>query len=264
MCVRRPLLPSPRQGSHKQINTAMKKTRNAESIIKAGLRSIAAAVPGTSGLAQLWNEYDSHVQLRRIEAFFAQLQAELVGASTRLDTLEVRVQATALPELIERAVEHARHIASERKRLAFARVIARAVTNMDHAEPLDGRSALDTLDELTDFDIHLLSLIDDLTHIARSAAFGELWFAQQYGHRDNWVRREQETPPDSSLLVPMMAALAKLESRALLEDCTPQPLPEYVELFEFEDVTDRWLHNRIRVSRVGHYLLGLLELAQSN
>lgn len=61
-------------------------------LIKSGLRSIAASIPVAASISQAWNEYESHLQSKRIEQFFQLLQPEIVRVKERIKLVEDHVR----------------------------------------------------------------------------------------------------------------------------------------------------------------------------
>ena len=45
----------------------MEINKSIEATIKSGLRSVAASFPAAASIAQAWNEYENHIQFKRIE-----------------------------------------------------------------------------------------------------------------------------------------------------------------------------------------------------
>ena len=74
-------------------------------MIKAGLRSIAASFPGAASLAQAWNEYESRIQLVRIEDLFCSLREYIGNIEDRIKGVEEYIlRSGEVPPLIERTI----------------------------------------------------------------------------------------------------------------------------------------------------------------
>jgi hypothetical protein len=77
--------------------------------IKVGLRSISASVPVAASLAQAWNEYEAHLQSKRIETFFKDFRNELNNLNEKLESSKnYIIESGEIPSFIERTIDRIR------------------------------------------------------------------------------------------------------------------------------------------------------------
>ena len=127
--------------------------------IKVGLRSISASVPVAASLAQAWNEYETHLQSKRIDTFFEDFRNELNNLSEKLESSKnYIIESGEIPSFIERTIYKIRRENSDDKRKRFARLLSNIVTDQENASYDDKLTFIETLDTLTDQDILILSL----------------------------------------------------------------------------------------------------------
>ena len=211
-------------------------TNDRGSIIKSGLRSIAALIPGASPLVQAWTEYESYQQNRRIEQFFDALRSEIQADAAQLHAqLDAAVTVSQFPELLERAATYASRTSSSKKHRAYARAIKGIITSGDPAKDDACFSILDTIDILTESDVAVLGCF----------AAGDVVVVED-------LRRNRErlsSPARSNIEI----ALPKLQSRGLIVDTTPLPQPR-----DFRNDSRRWGNMCFQITMFGHEVVELL------
>jgi hypothetical protein len=215
-----------------------------ESLIKGALRSIAASVPVASSLAQVWNEYEAVRQNERMDVLFATLRSEL------LDVRRLQADAVSLeefPELLERAVSLTKRTHSEQKRKAFVRALVRLVVPPDPIDASDCQTLLDTVDQLTDYDIAILT---------RFEARDRMRFEE--------LVADVSAPLTGTEYDRIPVAVAKLESRGLITDCTPPPEPTDLNAIYSGGSSSRWVRARFFITAFGRTVLQLLKTEASS
>jgi hypothetical protein len=232
--------------------------RRTEDLIKAGLRTLAASVPGAASLVQMWNEYETIRQSERVGLFFEQFRSELERAGGRIEALQARQDQSyeQLPEIIEMAILYARRTASHAKARALARAAVQAITS-DDAEKIDDCYAeLEALDTLTERDIGVLRYFA-APEPRRFTDVVEAWPDDALRRSDTphrWAMRliAAGRPTDP---LKLWASVCKLTSRGLLEDCTPVPPVDYGVLYEHESADPSWYSAHFRVTSFGRRLI---------
>jgi len=66
-------------------------------LIKSGLRSIAASVSVAASISQAWDEYESHLQSKKIEQFFQLLQPEIASVKECIKHFPVPLMSAVVP-----------------------------------------------------------------------------------------------------------------------------------------------------------------------
>ena len=129
------------------------------SIIKGGLRSIAASFPVLASFGQAWNEYETGRTGERIQELFDNMQREFDGLSQRLDIDEdlIAQSLDQFPALLERTIDAVRREAREQKRQYFARLLIRVAA--DSQRSFDAKMTLiESLESLCPLDLDVLRL----------------------------------------------------------------------------------------------------------
>lgn len=175
-----------------------------EGLIKSGLKSIAASVPVAASISQAWNEYESHLQSKRVEQFFQLLRPEIARVKERIKLVEDHVrQSGEVPSLIEQTIDKIRKENSERKRQTFAHLLANSVAAGPTLQQDDKLTFIDTLDTLTGQEISLLSIFQPdlrirVNEIAKNSIFDDILYEKRLGK--------------------LAVSLKKLESRGLISE----------------------------------------------
>ncbi len=176
---------------------------SSSAIVKAGLRSIAASIPGLASLGQAWNEYDSYKTGERISELFDDVQEELNSLRDKQQIHEDLINASRdeIPSLIEITVERVRKEFSREKRRLYAQLLSRLVNNGNTVPYDEKASLLHEFDVLTVEDVRVLSLFPR----NRGIHVSEL---------DHASLNFSGTPQQK--LGSLIVILAKLESRGLI------------------------------------------------
>lgn len=217
-------------------------------IIKAGLRSIATAIPGLSSLGQAWNEYDSFRTGQRIEELLKNMQGEFDDLRDRNCLNEKQIDAIRdeVPSLIEVAVEKVRREFRHEKRRLYARLLVRLI-NGDTTIPYDEKvSWLHEFDVISPADLKILQS-----------------FPANYG------RRVAELPNSAFSGFPLaqsddkcgefVASLSKLEARGLIGETTTSRSMDMSESFgDPASWTNKWGNRVLGLLPAGRRLRDLL------
>jgi hypothetical protein len=172
-------------------------------IIKGGLRSIAASVPGLASLGQAWSEYENYQTGNRISELMENLKIKLQELSTRINNFEEIWQQIRgeFPSLLEIAIDKVRKEFSQEKRRIYADVLAN-LSFQQYQEPYEDKiSVLHSLDALNPKDLDVLKLF---RRREESAAKNLDW--QSLGLQGD----------DNQKFAELASMLAKLESRGLI------------------------------------------------
>jgi hypothetical protein len=135
----------------------MEINKSLEASIKLGLRSIAASFPVAASLAQVWNEYENRIQLKRIEECFGLLKDHIASMESRLEKAEKYIlESGEVPTLIEKTFQKLRTEPSPSKRESFVFLLAESIA-VGYDVPYESKySFLEILDTLTEYDINIL------------------------------------------------------------------------------------------------------------
>lgn len=135
----------------------METNKVVEGVIKAGLRSIAASFPGAASLAQAWNEYESRIQLARIEDLFCSLREYIGNIEDRIKRVEEYIlRSGEVPPLIERTIQKVRSEQSDKKRKSYVHLLAESIAVGYDLSYEYKYSFIDILDSLTEQDLNVL------------------------------------------------------------------------------------------------------------
>ncbi len=171
-------------------------------IVRGGLRSIAASIPGAATLGQAWNEYEAHRTTERIQELLDNLREELEvlvrTVSGHGDALE---QCQDFPELLEITIDKVRKEFGESKRAAYARVLARFLVRGNAHTHEDKVALLESMDSLSETDLQVFLLFQG----KEEAQISDL----------AWRELALEDNPTDQLWE-LSCHLAKLESRGLI------------------------------------------------
>jgi len=135
----------------------METKKSLESVIKTGLRSVAASFPVASSIAQAWNEYESHVQFKRIEESFNHFKDQIGKIEDRIIKAEDYIlHSGEVPSLIEKTFQKIRSEQSEQKRKSFIQLLAESIAIGYDLSYETKFTFIDILDTITEEDINLL------------------------------------------------------------------------------------------------------------
>ncbi len=127
-----------------------------EATIKSGLISVAASVPGAASIAQAWNEYENHVQLKRIEESFDFLKDRLGENEDRIKKNEEYIlKSGEVPSLIEKTFQKIRAELSYKKRKSFIHLLAESIAIGYGLSYESKYTFIEILDTLTEQDLNL-------------------------------------------------------------------------------------------------------------
>lgn len=178
-------------------------------IVKASIRSLAAAAPVAAQLAQVWNEYDSYVQSKRIEEFFRVFQRAVQSLQERLNLVECHLtKVNDFAELLERSIEKIQREPSETKRRLFAWALANGLAAASSQTFDIKASVIETLDTLIESDLDKL----------RAFSSGRRMQVDQL-LSDSQFYRDEEALGEAGW--PLIVSLSKLESRGLIGETVP-------------------------------------------
>ncbi len=179
-------------------------------IITGGLRTLAAAVPGGSCLAQAWNEVESHRVEGRLNELISDLRQLAERCEDRLRNLESFIQASdEFPALLETTVDRVIAEPSEVKRHLYALALMNGVVAGEEQSYDNKLNVLLTLEFLTEADLQVLRhfaggrpvMVDHLLGTSQFATFTEDALDKQVG--------------------PIVLSLSKLDARGVLSETTP-------------------------------------------
>jgi len=212
-------------------------------LVRAGLRSVAASVPIAASLGQLWSEYETRRTNKRIEELFRNLERELVGLR-----LTIRDQADGLrgcddfPELLEIAIEKVRREFDETKRSRYAHLLVQLIAGGEARSHDEKVTLLDSLDMLSKVDLRVLFLFEG----KEEAQIADL----------RW--REIELGGDvNNQLWELACSLARLESRGLIFKTSLHAGGVYIQA-PFNADTARWVMTKYRLLPLGKSLIAVL------
>ena len=177
---------------------------NRSTLIKAGLRSIAASIPVAGSLAQAWSEYESHTKAKRLDEFMEVLRAGITYMQDELQGVNESIRDD-FPPLIERTAQMVVRETSARKRKLHAQLLLKNIAAGSSRSLDDKLDMLDTLDALTDSDLDLL------IKVSPKSLF-----------RVGDMVADESTPGNSETHVAaldrLVRSVTKLESRALVTE----------------------------------------------
>ena len=209
------------------------------SVIKSGLRSIAASFPGAASLAQAWNEYETKTQFVRIEKLFVILKTELESLKEEVEKSENYIlNSGEIPSLIERTVEKIRREKSEERCKLFAHLLAKSLIDNPSIDYEEKISFIETLDILTTHDIEVLSL-----------------FESNYSFRVDRLLKKQEKDEtqNNSKLSDLIVSLTKLEARGLVFETSGREFVAALTYFgeDPDSWKNRWVQKYFELSLYG-------------
>lgn len=212
-------------------------------LVKGGIRSIAASIPGLASLGQSWTEYETHRTTRRIQELLDNLRAELEKlqgtVTAHTDALD---RHEDFPELLEIAIEKVRREFDEGKRSQYARVLARFLVDGNERSHDEKVAVLESMDLLSETDLRVFSLFQG----RETAEIADL----------RW--RELGLPGDlNDQLWEMSCSLARLESRGLILKVSTHIGGVYVQAPLNSEAT-RWEKTKYRLLPLGKSLIALL------
>jgi hypothetical protein len=127
-------------------------------VVKAGLRSIAASFPAFASVAQAWNEAETVWRNKRIDKLFAYMAQDLLQIKKRIIEIQCDLTPRAdLPALLERTVEKVRREASDSKIELYSMLLTNTIAAEASLTHADAVNFIETLDTLTDQDIEVLA-----------------------------------------------------------------------------------------------------------
>ncbi len=177
-----------------------------ESLIKSGIRSIAAFAPPTACISQAWNEYESKKQSQRIEELFDLLKTEIKRVEERIQSVQDHIiKSGEIPTIIENTVDKIRREASKEKRGRYARLVANLIASGSNLLYDEKLSYIETLDFLTDQDLHILAHFAPDQHILV----------------DHFIKNRILKDTTQEGIGRLVSSLAKLESRGLIGETSP-------------------------------------------
>ena len=175
-----------------------------EDTIKFGLKTIAASFPVAASFAQAWSEYESRVQLERIQRFFEEFRLELEAIKDRVEKAENYIKKSGeVPSQIEKTVDKIRKEVSVRKRKIYAHLLSNLVTTSGTLTYDDKITFIDNLETLTDQDLTILSLFES---------------DQQIRVSDVINKPTLKDILENERLSRLAVSLSKLESRGLISE----------------------------------------------
>ena len=209
-----------------------------KSLIKMGLKSLAVSFPVAASLAQAWSEYELKIQSERIEEFFEKFRSELEALKGRIEEVkEYILESREIPSLIERSIDKIKREASERKRARFAHLLALNIAAAEELDYDDKISFIETLDTLTEQDIHVFSMFGSNKRIRVGEIF-ESGILKQYTGEEKMGR--------------LVSSITKLESRALIgETISDKEFDSYAMFGDPSSFMNRWKIKYFELSPFG-------------
>ncbi len=209
-----------------------------KSLIKMGLRSIAASFPVASSIAQAWSEYESKTQSQRIEEFFNNFRSEIEAISDRIEAVKgYIIDSGEIPSLIERSIDKIKREASDSKRARFAHLLANNIAAAEELNCDDKISFIEALDTLTEQDILVLSIFKPDQRI-RVDEILESGILNRYAGAERMGR--------------LVSSITKLESRGLIgETISDKDVDSYAMLGDPSSFENRWKIKYFELSPYG-------------
>ncbi len=209
-----------------------------KSLIKIGLKSVAASFPVASSIAQAWSDYESKIQSQRIEEFFNNFRSELEAMSDRIEAVkEYIIDSEEIPSLIERSIDKIRREASDSKRARFARLLATNIAAAGELNCDDKISFIEALDTLTEQDILVFSIFKPNQRI-RVDEILESGILNQFDGKEKMGR--------------LVSSITKLESRALIgETISDKDVDSYAMFGDPSSFVNRWKIKYFELSPFG-------------
>lgn len=212
-----------------------------EAMIKGSLRSIAASVPVAASLSQAWNEFEAREKDRRIESFFVEINSVVEKCNERLRAVEEFIKTSQeFPALLEKTVEKVQSEPSADKRRIHAVTLVNCIGTGTTRSYGDKLTVIETLDFLTDEDIHVLNRFRDSTKIQ---------VAQMVGSFGTWTEEDAAAP-----LAPIIVSLSKLESRGLISESSALHKP-FASSGDSNHWVNRWRRKTYELIPFGQYFL---------
>lgn len=196
--------------------------KDVTAVVKAGIRTLLAAMPYAGAAAQAWSEYEQHVESRRIEQYFAALRAELQSMGSRLQSLENYFLSPEVPALIEKAARQVQYEPIDSKRHLFARAVARLLSYGQTISYGQKLSVLNAVDALTELDLQVLALFSQ----------GDVLRVDRLDSRFNATGLR-----DDDKLGNLVAVLARLESMGLIGETSSR---DRMDMFSWSGDAGHW------------------------
>ena len=190
-----------------------------KTIVKGGLRSIAASFPFAGSLAQAWSEWESIIRDQRIEEFFSNVNSQLASLHEKLKPIEA---SSEFPALIERIVEKIQREPSASKRRLFAIVFLRSLLKGSGQHFDEKLSVIEVLDSLTESDLKILGAFS----LGRRTQVDEIVPTSSFSRDEEGL---------GQAISPLVVSLSKLESRGLIGETVTLN-----RAFDYPDEASHW------------------------
>ena len=174
-----------------------------EKFIGIALRSISASVPIAASWAQVWNEYNSTQQNRKLELFFQELEDLAKNQSIEIRNAMTATFNDEFPHLIEKTAEHVKKSLDEKKIHDNAVILVNALKAGSSMTVDRKLYAIETLNILTSDDIEVLRKIPEQSPIKVESILG--------------IENSRHANIEAAL-GDLVVSLAKLESRGLIAE----------------------------------------------
>ena len=215
-------------------------------IVGAAVRTILAAVPGCSWIAQAWSEYESYKQKQRIELFFRNLAQAMQRAERQIrQHEEYSRQSGEFPLLLEKTLDFVSREPSETRTNQHATLLANCLAAGPDLPPREKIDYILLLEFLTEDDLSLLGVFYPDKNIRVEKLHESI---RTFGGK-----------PTKHNLATVIFSLSKLESRGLVSQ-TEDNIGHQAWAGPIDNWYNRWLFKHYTILSHGKMLVDLLRV----